>query len=156
LLVGLSYADGVTLIPVRVNSGGELLTSVSVSTPGVMANNEVTPLSSAARTATTDSPDLSNPNWRGGQFILDVTAKGAAPSITVTIQGKDLASGQYYTLLTGAAVTTVSTTVYRVYPGLTAAANSVANDVVPSIFRVHVVHGNSDSITYSVGFQAVQ
>ena len=38
----------------------------------------------------------------------------------------DALSGQYYTLLAGAAVTTVSTNVYKVFPGATAVANAAA------------------------------
>ena len=37
--------------------------------------------------------------------------------LQAAIQGKDAASGKYYTLLVGAAVTTISTNVYTVYPG---------------------------------------
>jgi hypothetical protein len=45
----------------------------------------------------------------------------------------------------------VATTVLKVGPGLTAAANLVANDMIPSIWRVIVTHGDTDSATYSVG-----
>ena len=38
----------------------------------------------------------------------------------------------------------------RVYPGLTASANVTASDVLPATWRVEAVHGDTDSITYSV------
>lgn len=63
--------------------------------------------------------------------------------------------GQYYTILASAAITGTGTTVLRVYPGLTAASNLVANDILPSTWRVNLVHADSDSITYSVAAQVV-
>lgn len=83
--------------------------------------------------------------------IIDVTAVTATPALTVTIQGKDPASGKYYTILASTAIATVSTTVLKVGPAFTAAANLVANDMIPSIWRVTVTHGDTDSATYSVG-----
>jgi len=83
--------------------------------------------------------------------IIDVTAVTATPALTVKIQGKDRASGKYYDILVSAAIATVSTTVLKVGPGLTAAANLVANDFLPAIWRVTVTHGDTDSATYSVG-----
>ena len=109
-----------------------------------------TAFTSAARTASIDSADITNYNARGLHLVIDATAVTATPSITVTIQGKDTHSGKYYTILASAAITAVSTTVLRVYPGLTAAANLVANDVLPRIWRVSVAAGDADSITYSV------
>lgn len=116
-----------------------------------MRNSTENVLASAARTASIDSADFRNPSGRGLALVIDVTAIAATPSITVTIQGKDPVSGKYYTLLASAAITTVSTTVLRVYPGLTAAANLAANDVLPEIWRASVAHGDADSITYSIG-----
>lgn len=111
-----------------------------------------TVLASAARTATVASADQYNPDgWRGLHLVIDATAITATPSVVFTIQGKDPVSGQYYTILASAAVTAVSTTVLRVFPGATAAANTVANDTLPAIWRVNAVHGDADSITYSVG-----
>lgn len=116
----------------------------------VRNNTDITVLASAARTATLNSGDLTNYNGRGLHVVVDVTNAGTG-SITITIQGKDALSGQYYTLLTGAAVTTVSTNVYKVYPGLTAAANAVASDILPRTYRILMTHNNANSITYSVG-----
>ena len=83
--------------------------------------------------------------------IIDVTAVTATPALTVKIQGKDPASGKWYDILVSTAIATVSTTVLKVGPALTAAANLVANDMIPSIWRVTVTHGDTDSATYSVG-----
>lgn len=113
-------------------------------------NSQGTLLASAARTATTNSSDQTNYNGKGLHVILDVTSAGTG-SITLKIEGKDTLSGKYYTLLEGAAVTTNSTNVYKVYPDLTAAANSVANDMLPKTWRITVTANNANTITYSVG-----
>ena len=110
-------------------------------------------IASAAFTTTQTTADQGNTNPNGGRgikVVLDMTVVGTG-SVTLTIQGKDGASGKYYTLLAGAAVVTNSTNIYTVYPGLTAAANSVASDVLPRTWRVQVVANNANSCTYSVG-----
>lgn len=88
----------------------------------------------------------------GTAVVATTTAGGAAiaPALTVTIQGKDPQSGKYYTLLASAAITTVSTTVLKVYPGLAAAANASVSDVLPQKWRVSVAAGDSDMATYSI------
>ena len=112
-------------------------------------------LESAARIATNNSDDLTNSQHRGCHVIIDVTDITATPSVVPTIQGKDSLSGKYYTLLVGAAITATGTTILKVYPGLTADANLVTNDIVPSKFRILMTHGDADSITYSVSVSLV-
>jgi hypothetical protein len=107
---------------------------------------------SAARTATPDTIELELP--RGSQYahvVIDATAVTATPSVVFTVSGVDRVSGKVYTLLASAAVTATGTTVLRIGPGLTAAANLVANDVLPPVIRFTATHGDADSITYSVG-----
>lgn len=87
-------------------------------------------------------------------MVLDATVPGTG-SVTLTIQGKDQVSGEYYTLLAGAAVTTDSTNVYKVYPGLVVAANAAANDILTATFRILVTHNNANAMTYSVGASLV-
>lgn len=106
---------------------------------------------SAARTATVNGDDITNLGWRGAHIVIDVTAIDATPSVVFTVQGKDRVSGKYYTILASAAITGTGTTVLRIYPDLTAAANTVVNDVLPECFRVIATHADADSITYSVG-----
>lgn len=114
-------------------------------------NTDITVLTSAARTLSIDSADLTNHNARGMHLVIDVTAITGAPSIVITIQGKDILSGKYYTILVSAAINAVGTTILRVYPALTAAANLISNDILTRTWRVSVVNANADSITYSVG-----
>ncbi len=106
---------------------------------------------SAARTATTNSGDVTNQRHRGLHLVINVTASAATPSVVFTIQGKDEVRGAYYTILASAAVVGTGTTVLRVYPGLTAATNLTANDVLPKTWRLLCTHADADSITYSVG-----
>lgn len=108
-------------------------------------------LPSAAYTTTQTTPDQTNVNGRGLIVVLDMTNVTAGPSVTLEIDGRDPVSGKYYPILTGAAVTTDSTNIYRVYPGLTAVANQTVNDVLPRTWRVKVTANNANSGTYSVG-----
>ena len=117
-------------------------------------NAEGTALASAARTITTSSVDIANDWGTGIHIIFDVTAV-ATSDVKVKVEGKDPASGKYYTILEGASVTAVSTNIYKVYPGLTAAANLVASDILPKTIRLTVTHANANSTTYSVGYSLV-
>lgn len=94
---------------------------------------------------------------KGLHVILDVTAKTLAPtSLTLSIKGIDPASGKSYNILSGAAVTGISTNVYTVFPGADAAANQVANDTLPLEFEIVVTGTGVDAdnnFTYSVGVQ---
>lgn len=108
-------------------------------------------LPSAARTTAQTGDDQINLGHRGLHCVIDITAVAGSPSLTFTLQGKDRVSGKYYTLLASAALTGTGTTVLRVYPDLTAAANLVVNDVLPECWRLIVAVGTADSVTYSVG-----
>ena len=111
---------------------------------------------SEARIATTNSADLKNNSFTGCHVIIDVTAVTATPSVVFTVQGLDALSGQYYTLITSAAVTSISTVVLKIYPSLVAVANLTVNDALPMDFRVIATHGDADSITYSVGVNLIE
>lgn len=114
------------------------------------ATENVSILTSAARTTTQTQADQTNRYYRGIAIVVDVTTAGTG-SITMSIDGKDSVSGKYVNLLTGAAITTISTNTYRVYPGLTVAANLVASDALWRTWRVVITHNNANTITYSVG-----
>lgn len=107
-------------------------------------------ISAAGATATQNTADYQNGSYRGVKVVLDMTTVGTG-SVTLTIQGKDGASGKYYTLLAGAAVITNSTNVYTVYPSLPATANVSANDVLPKTWRILVTANNANATTYTVG-----
>lgn len=116
----------------------------------------ITCYASAARTATPAAMvAVRNPGLRGLVVVIDVTAVDSTPSVVFTVQGYDSVSGKYYTLLASAAITGTGTTVLKVFPGGTAAANLVANDLVPAAWRVIAAHADANSITYSVSAHAV-
>jgi len=111
-------------------SGGQVYTAVTTSQTG---------------------PDITSPVTRGVVLVLDMTVPGTG-SVTLTIQGKDRMSGKYYTLLAGAAITTVSTNVYTVFPGAAVAANVSANGTLPDLWRWIVTANNANPTTFTVGF----
>lgn len=118
---------------------------------GPIPGGTFTVLPSAARTAAPDTQEFTTSGHQYLTLVIDATAITATPSITVTVLGVDPVSGKTFTVLAGVAITAVGTQVLRIGPGLTAAANSVANDVLPGRFRISVAHGDADSITYSIG-----
>ena len=129
-------------MPAFANDGSHLVTDTS--------NTDVTLITASGATTTQTGTDQTNDGCRGVKVVLDMTVVGTG-SVTLTIQGKDAASGKYYTLLAGAAVTTNVTNVYTVYPGLTAAANVTASDVLPHTWRVITTANNANPCTYTVG-----
>lgn len=113
-------------------------------------------LASAAQTLTQTSPDITVRYAREIDVILDATVNaGSAGSVTVTINGKDPASGKYYLLLAGAAITSVSTNVYKVGIGLPATTNVSANCGIPLIIQIVVTANNANPVTYSVGLNMI-
>lgn len=111
----------------------------------------------AAGVGTTNGTDQANVNHRGLQVVVDITAiSGTGPSLTVTIQGKDAASGKYYTLLASAALNATGTTVLTVYPGAPTTANVSTSQPLPATWRViAVVAGTGPSVTATVGASVV-
>jgi hypothetical protein len=107
-------------------------------------------LASAARTATNEATMVTG--CIGGVFVIDVTAVAATPSVVFTVSGVDPASNKAYTILASAAITGTGTTVLRIHPSLTAAANTIAKDMLPQALKITATHADADSITYSVGF----
>jgi 3-oxoacyl-[acyl-carrier-protein] synthase III len=110
-------------------------------------------LPSASRTTAQTSADISTGGSRNLTVTLDMTDASASPSVTLTIAGKDLASGKYRTLLVGAAVVSNTTNVYRVTQNIVAAAaNASAVDVLPEFIRLSIAVGNANAGVYSVGY----
>ena len=118
-----------------------------------MANQSITALKLTAASASTDSGDLENISSVGASIVIDITAiTGTTPTATFTVQGKDPVSGKYYTILASTALNATGTTVLKIYPGLTVAANSVASDVLPRTFKVAVtIAGTTPAVTATVG-----
>lgn len=108
-------------------------------------------LPSASRTTAQTSPDIPTLGSRNLTVTLDVTDVSASPSLTLSIKGKDVASGKYRLLL--AAVSTAVTNVYRVTQNIVAAAaNASAVDVLPEFIQLSIAVGNANAGVYSVGY----
>lgn len=107
----------------------------------------------AARTATSSATIACESE--AGLFFIDVTAASATPSVVFTIAGVS-PGGSTYTILASAAITGVGLTVLRVHPELTAAANTIAKDILPAALKITATHADTDSITYSVHFVGVE
>lgn len=111
--------------------------------------DNITLINASAVTTGQTGTDQTNYNAKGLVVVLNMTSVGTG-SQTLTIQGKDPATGQYYTILAGAAVVTNSVNVYRAYPGLTASANAIANDVLPRSWRVITTANNANVTTFKI------
>ncbi len=90
-----------------------------------------------------------------GLFYIDCTAVVSTPSVVFTISGVS-PSGTAYTILASAAITATGLTVLRVSPQLTAAANTIAKDMLPQALKVTATHADANSITYSVYFMGME
>ena len=94
-------------------------------------------LASGAVTTNANSGDQTNYNARGVKVFIATGAFGSgASTITVSIQGKDPVSGNYFTVLTSASLTASTFSVLTVYPGIAVTANTTASDVIPRTWRV--------------------
>lgn len=110
--------------------------------------NYVGALPSAVRSAAADSPIMVNyDNTRAAYIAVDITGTS---SITVAVKGVDAMSGKAYTMLLSP-ILTGGTTILKIGPGLTPAANSVVNDYFPPNWQISV----SGLGTYSVGVSLI-
>jgi hypothetical protein len=113
-------------------------------------------LPSAARTTSPDTQEFRMDRRGGFQPVgliltIDATSVTATPALTVTISRVDPVSGKVAALLATTAIATAVTTVLRIDPNIATAANVSLKDYVPPVFRIDAVHGDADSITYSIG-----
>lgn len=103
-----------------------------------------------------NSPDLSPDFARGIVVGVNITSVAGGATLTVKVQGRDLATGVYYDLpsATTAALGAAAFTPLIVYPGITVAANSTINMVVPPTFRIvaTVAVAPLAAATITVGF----
>lgn len=103
--------------------------------------SQKTVYASAARTATPAAAIVTPRQYETAlRVVLDATAITSTPSVVVTVEEWDNAAGKYVTLLTSAAIATVSVNVLTLIQGLSGTP-----------VRITCTHGNANSITYSVG-----
>lgn len=132
------------------------LVTVTASGTGLLFTNVATGVHAEVfATGTHDA--LAQLGITNGWTIAHTEAAGAdgAYSQTVSILGKDEASGKFYTILDGAAMTGVATQVLQVHPEMTASANVVANVQLPANIRVQITHTTNNGVTRTVGLQLV-
>ncbi|MHB8388156.1 MAG: hypothetical protein ACYDBH_01085 [Acidobacteriaceae bacterium] len=105
-----------------------------------------------AASAGTNSADLVNGVNRGVTLFINVSVMtGTSPTLTVTIEGKDPVSGQYYTILESAALDAVGFSTLTVYPGVAVTANQTASAPLPQNWRVTTaVAGTTPAVTATV------
>ncbi len=147
LIAGSDGAQPPVLTPVTVTTGG----AIAFSPAG---NTNSTLLTCAGCTTTQTIADQTNLGQRGVKVVVDMTVVGTG-SITCTVHGKDSASSAYYALLTGLAITTNTTNVYTIYPGITATANQSTSDILPRTWRVQCVANNANATTYTIGASVI-
>lgn len=109
---------------------------------------------SAARTAT---PAVSviqlDQDNEMAEIVIAVTAATSTPSTVFNIEAQD-GLGNWYVLLASVAIVGVGTTVLKLGPNVTPAANVAAQTILPDLIRCRPVHGNANSQTYSVAIRA--
>ena len=105
-------------------------------------------LPSAARTTAVSSAKTAS-DGQGVHVLLDVTAIPAG-SITATVEGLAPDGLSYYPLLVSVPVTAIGLHVLKLFFGATPSPNKVANDKLPSQWRVSVAVADATAITYSV------
>lgn len=105
---------------------------------------------SASRTVTTIFGNFLNTNWRAAHYIVDVTVI-PGDDIEINIEARDVVSLVFYPILISLPIAAVGTTVLKVGQGFTPVANLTANNMIPYITRVRVVHSGASAITYSIG-----
>lgn len=127
-------------------------------------NVPATLLASAARTATTNTPDQTNYNGVGAMLTINVTVEAAAETLALKLQGKDSISSNYFdicdfgTVYTAATDAPTITRSFLAYPGGTASDyigitgnGTLAKLVlVPRTWRAVVTHSAVGSWTYSL------
>lgn len=112
---------------------------------------------SAARSATFVGDDNKKVSGNHGvKAVLDVTAVPGVDTVQLVIEGKDPASGKYYTILSAAARVAAGTDVLTIFPGNAVTANVSASDTLPDVYRARVIHSAATSFTYSLSLTELQ
>ena len=104
---------------------------------------------SAVFTGTQATPDQGGTGFRGLHLSVNMTAVPGVVTVTPHIQGKD-AMGNYYDILVGPAIVAIGLTILKVGEGILAAANAVAQDILPDVWRVNFVQSGAGNFTYEV------
>lgn len=131
------------------------LPSTATPTPNLNTGALIT---HTAASAGVNGADQSNLSGNAITIVVNITAiTGTTPTLTVTLQGKDAASGVYYTILASAALNATGTTVLNVFPGAPVTANLSANAILPKTWRViSAITGTTPAVTATVGASVIE
>jgi hypothetical protein len=136
----------------RVNAWLDTFGRFNVKNHG---KDSVVLLSSAARTAATNSTNQVHPHIRGMTIVTEVTAITATPIITPTLQITNPVTGTWVTIATAGAISATGVYVWQIFPGITPDTDGpvlwATSLAVPQTSRLAMLHDDTDSITYSVG-----
>jgi hypothetical protein len=91
--------------------------------------------------ATIIGPDQFQNRIKYAKLYMVFSIFAGAPTVTLTVQGKEPQSGTYYDIISSTAIAVAGLTVLTIGPGLTAVANLVANDFLPPTWRLKVAIG---------------
>jgi hypothetical protein len=103
------------------------------------------PLSQERATSATHGP-FDNQDGRGLTAVIDITGRDGSTTLTATILGYDPVSGKTWTLLASSALSSVATTVLKVFPGSAVSANASANDQLPKQFKIKTEVANGTNL----------
>lgn len=109
----------------------------------------ITILNVSSVTTSQTSGRQTNFNHKGCIVILTTSAIGTG-SITLSIQGIEPVSNYVWTILSGTAVTTNTTNMYQIYPGIPVVANSTASAILPRSWQVVITANNANAASYAV------
>lgn len=116
------------------------------------------PFASAARAVaqTYTSDTFITPYGKTLTLVVNVTAGAATPAVTPRLVGIT-AGGITYTVLSGAQITSTSAAavMMRVGAGVAEVTNLGTAVPLPAAWYVEVVHGDTDSLTYSISAEVV-
>jgi len=100
---------------------------------------------------TSDTSDTQT-NWghKGIRITVTTTDTILTPSLVFTLQGYNVSSATWFTVLASAAITGESTTNLFVYPGAAVTTNVSANTALPHFWRIVSAAGDTDSCKYAV------
>lgn len=119
------------------------------------STTEETVFTSAARTATANSADQENYQFRGCILLLNISAaSGTTPTLDLKVQLYDKTSGAYMDIPSAAFAqkTTTGSDSLVIYPGIAETANRSVSDVIPRNWRVvATIAGTTPSFTFSLG-----
>lgn len=108
----------------------------------------------AARTAAYTGDTMYNPGAVGLRVDVHISSINAVtPSVTFKIQKLNQASGVWADVIASAAKVAVGTFSLTVAPSVAAAANEVAEEEAPGVWRVVTAVGDADAMTYAIAYE---